>query len=443
MRDVPRRESRLGLGLLLACIVQNSPSTADRAAAWREEKLERQVSALATACDLEPALPLARPFDPRKLHVETAVSASEELEQLAGILREAESLVSRDPKATYPISRGRVAERLALFPWRFGVSPHDVAGWDAVAAGAGRVLSYMAAQGQPGERDDWGRLLQAQLLDVCGRRDESEALLDSFVTHGTGCGNCTAGRNDGLALARSVLAERRGQLDQAVLLLGDALCDDYGFGLRLDDAHVTRFGLLLLATGNAELGSCLLQRVVDLCPRTPGAEVARAALDQVGALRPPTFERLRALYVDVPEAEARFKSQAVRALGEHGFPESYAFLLQARLDGDDTALAALARLGDERCRELFEYTLRVKDVSEVLTALDGLELLDGGARPYVREALLSVRLFHGDDRFIGDAWLDKPLRRICGGGPDPEAALGGKPAEFFDSWLAWLEVNGL
>lgn len=440
MRDVPRLDQRMCLGLLLACIVQNAP---DPAATRRAEKRERQLSALATACDLEPPLPLARPFDPRQLHVETAVSAKEELEQLAVILREAESLVAQDARATYLISRGRLAERLALFPWRFGLSPGNVAGWDAVAAGAGRVLSHMTAQGQPREQDDWGRLLQAQLLDACGRRDQSEALLDGFITHGTGCGNCNEGREDALALARSVLAERRGQLEEAVLLLGDGLCDDYGFGLHLDDAHVTRFGLLLLATGDAELGPCLLQRVVDLCPRTPGAEVARAALEQVGALRPPTFERLRALYVDAPEDRSRFKSRAVRALGDHGFPESYAYLLQARLDGDDEALAGLARLGDERCRELFELTLRVKDVRDVITALEGLDALEGGARSYVREALRSVRLFHGDDRFIGSAWLDKPLRRICGGGPDPAAALSKDPAEFFDSWSTWLEANGL
>jgi len=80
-----------------------------------------------------------------------------------------------------------------------------------------------------------------------------------------------------------------------------------------DDTAATRLGLLLYTTGREIDGLGVLQQVVDLMPGTHGAEVATAVLEQAGALRAPTAEHLRSIYLDgLPTNDVRRKEAQAR-----------------------------------------------------------------------------------------------------------------------------------
>lgn len=68
----------------------------------------------------------------------------------------------------------------------------------------------------------------------------------------------------------------------------------------------------------------MLQRVVDLFPRTPGDQVARAALTQQDRLVEPTFARLVAMHDDKLDLSGRY--QVREAVVLHGFPEAIDWL---------------------------------------------------------------------------------------------------------------------
>jgi hypothetical protein len=91
---------------------------------------------------------------------------------------------------------------------------------------------------------------------------------------------------------------------------------DSGWRDLTDDASLARLGLLMLQSGRPE-GACVLQLVADLDPDTPGAEVARSALTQIGALRESTPERLIRVYVlglDPFDARALLATRMLRGL---------------------------------------------------------------------------------------------------------------------------------
>jgi len=146
------------------------------------------------------------------------------------------------------------------------------------------------------------RLFRWQLLRLAGREAEAADVLDSLdarVRATPGCFNCIAWDEGQLLLRRSEVAEARGEWSRAADLLRQGLgAGAYTGWLNLSDvSSVTRLGLLLVHQARPE-GVALLQLVVDLLPGTPGAELARAALIQVGALREATPERIRRVYVD-------------------------------------------------------------------------------------------------------------------------------------------------
>ena len=432
--------ARLQLAIPLLGLAFTAPLLAQNE---HESKATRQESGFDALCAIEsPAVP-TRQFDPRRLVVDAAVTPEQELESIAAALSEP-AVQGWGWRRIYDED---VQGRLALFPWRFGVEPTDVAGWPAVESAAAQLLEVVVAEGSAfasTANNTHAQLLEVLLLDLSGHRAEADERLGSMTITYRGCGNCREGREDSLASARAVLAERSGQIEIAIDLLEESLSDDYNPAVQLSsDAEAARYGLLQLLGGRADRGVCVLQRLVDLRPGTPGAEVARAALEQIGALRVPTAERLRTLYLDASDVHKELRALAIAALGAHRFRESYAALLEAQLAGERGALAALARLRDERCRELFELTLAHKDTDDVATALEGLDGLEGGARGYVASALRSQQRFHGDGRYHGRYRLDKALRSICGGGPDQADVLDATTEQYFADWFAWLSAHGL
>ncbi len=383
---------------------------------------------------------ISRPFDPAALHVEATTTPEAQMVELLAMLRDAAATFRREPRH---IDSGQdLARALALFPWRFGLDARRQAGWQALADEARRVLEDVEAD--PARlpldgRDSYAELFRVQLLQLAGRDDEAaERLARLEVRHM--CGNCAAERTAVVNRRRSEAAERRGDVAEALALLESTVASPFGMGSRLGhDSDAARLGLLLLLAGRDTDGACVLQQAVDLFPGSPGAEVARAALGQLGALREPTPERLKVIYLDgLPEHDfrRRMAQQAMPALPDTR--GAFEILCDDARAGDLVALRSLAALRDPRARPLLQETLSTADrVNLVWEAALGLHALGDGQAPL--EAALR-RL--ADEQDLG-GWmaageLDEGLRRLLGDGPATVATDRAAVAAMARAWLAWL-----
>ena len=254
-------------------------------------------------CDIDPPVLTASAFDRSALAVNDAVASGQELALLHDQLGTfEEQLRSGDFWEAFATSTD-FEERRALFAVRFGGEPAALDAWQPVRDGARRMLAEVSAGKL--SLGDWtsdsnAALMRVMLLDVAGQTEEAEQALAAIrVQHS--CGNCASERSGRLDDRRSEAAERRGDAP-AALAFYDVSAPARFFGQAFHPlpraAHDARVGLLMLEAGRRWEAVCLLQQVVDLRPGTPGADVARRALDQIGSLRERDSARLRRVYID-------------------------------------------------------------------------------------------------------------------------------------------------
>jgi hypothetical protein len=277
----------------------------------RQPRLESQ-----DPCELHvPTIPQCD-FHRAEMVVVTQVSAEQEVRLLHGLLSAAERMLSAIDASNAWNQVVTLERRRAIFPLRFGRDPRSVAGWQAISDDAARMLAEIAAGhlalGTRADRCD-AAMFQATLLDLAGRTEEAERAIAGVVVEGSPMrlGLLAARLNE----RRSEFAERRG--DPAVareyLAASRASLKQVTAGFPRDVPE-TRFGIFLLAQQSESEGICLLQQIVDLMPTSPGAEVARAALLQAGALRPPEAERFRRMYIDGRGENDLWRFHALEAL---------------------------------------------------------------------------------------------------------------------------------
>ncbi len=417
-------------------------SAAQREARWKRERAE----AFDALCVRVDALPAQRPFDRSAMRPEPPIAATEELALLLRELQAAEALFRRDMSWQCWNHSRELAERLALFPWRFGKDPREVDGWAPIAAAANRLLAD--AEATPPAlafhlEDSYAALFRAQLLDLAGRRAEADkALADVRVQ--AWCGNCAAERTGVVKSRRAEAAEAHGDPVQALSLLDDCVSsffDSHRLNIG-NDIMLARYGLLMLQGGREAEGRCVLQLVAELRPGTPGAEVARAALLQMGALREPTLERLSLIWIDGAEERDPYRTAAVCAIASLQIPDAFERLAARRKAGDKAALAGLIALHDERTRPILESELYEGDLGAAQAAFSGLHALDGTAESYLRPFLERLAAPRGAPGLLDIGALDESLRAFCGDGPVLGRDEQFKDAPFAQAWLAWLAEQG-
>jgi len=267
-------------------------------------------------CEIEPPLPLKQPFDRAALVVPSSTTADAEAEALRVRLGEAEHALRKCDWWTAWRGEEEIDERRTLFATRFGTTLAATAAGRAMSDDAARLLASIErgdVDAGDVEQDSYAALFRVLLLDLAGRGDEATAALTAARAHHW-CGNCAAERDGKIQERRSEAAERRGDGPAALAFLDLARQSKFGFPVWPRAMTDTRHGLLMLEAGRDWTGTCLLQRVVDLFPGTPGAEVSRAVLQQVGALREPEPERIRRLYVEGREERDPLRKLAEAAL---------------------------------------------------------------------------------------------------------------------------------
>ncbi|HEX5010109.1 MAG TPA: hypothetical protein VFY71_06890 [Planctomycetota bacterium] len=269
-------------------------------------------------CSIDPPPPAVHPFDRSALVVESAVSAEREAQDLRAELLDAErKLKQPDSFDAWSIEED-IDQRRTLYVVRFGKDACKLPEWKAIADDAARILAEMEALDPPPvdwHADSYAATFRVLLLDLAGRSDEAARAL-SVARASHWCGNCLAGRQAELDARRSEAAERRGDMPAALVFLDRARSSPFTFSVPAA-ATDARHGLLMLDAGRESSGICLLQRVVDLFPKSAGAEVARAALLQMGALRQPNESRIRAMYVDGRAENNPLRMLALEALSPH------------------------------------------------------------------------------------------------------------------------------
>lgn len=393
-------------------------------------------------CTDLPAARATQILDHASLHVDSQARPESVLSDLADMLR---SVAARDQDGNVSINgslAGEISASLALFPWRFGSDPREQPGWGALLEEARRMLADVEADPARlplDEEDSSEELIRILLLDVAGRSNEAATRLERVQVHHY-CGNCAAARQAAVERRRSEMAERRGDLGEALERALAAIEGDSYMGRHLGtDAEATRLGMLLLQLGRSDEGLCVLQQVVDLSPGTAGAEVARAVLSRSGALRDPTRERLQAVYVDgLGRWDSRRPVAEFLARPPEPDLSSFERLVADARFGDLEAVRRLAALGDVRGREVFvELLERGQRVNLVWEAALGLHALGEGDMP-IRSAL--VRLAEEPDLggWMASRDLDLSAREVLGDGPRPDA-LPATLREAASAWLAWLD----
>lgn len=396
-----------------------------------------------------PTRPLAR----RSLRVETSVTPDAELLALRDELLALVANLDRGANYATWTQSEEISERLALFPWRFGIEPRDAGAWDDLALAAEQVLDRVEGRQDPelklSETDSYAQLLRCLLLELAGRTDDAATALEAVEVHHF-CGNCAAGRRAVVDRRRSEAAERRGETEKAVELLRKTLIDPYDFGSAMDAADpvtCTRCALLFAQTGREADAVALFQLVADLRPETPSAAVARAALRQMDAWIEPTVERLESVYIataqndDSRSPRLVHKRLALAALAHLDRAAAFARLAAAYDAGDESALDGMVELRDERARPYFERALGQGGAERFETALRGLQELDGGARPAVGRMLGRLAEPPREFHFVDTAALDARLRAICGGGPELSGFDRMKSEDLARAWLDWLRAH--
>jgi hypothetical protein len=202
--------------------------------------------------------------------------------------------------------------------------------------------------------------------------------------------------------------------------------------------------LLLLAGRDAE-GVGMLQQVVDLHPRTAEADVAAAALAQVGAPRETTPQRLRTVYIlPLGRRDPRRRAALDRLVAgrEGATAREFDDLVDACLAGDLAAWKQLATVHDMRASELLHEGLRSSEkIAIIVEAARGLFAREGSEVP-LAEAVARI----DDELFLQGPYtgaeLDAALRPLTGEGP----ALATDPAPDLHvaarAWRTWLASCG-
>jgi hypothetical protein len=267
-------------------------------------------------CEIEPPLPMKQRFDRAELDVPGSVTADDEADALRARFGEAE-VALRDCDAWKAWRLGEeIDQRRSLFSTRFGIRLEATAAGAAMTDDAARLLGSIERgdldAGDPAQ-DSYAALFRVLLLDLAGRGDEATGAL-AAVRARSWCGNCYIERDHIIQERRSEAAERRGDSAAALAFLDLARRSSFGFPEWPRAMTDTRHGLLMLEADSDWFGTCLLQRVVDLFPGTPGADVSRAALQQVGAFREPEPERIRRLYIEGREERDPLRMLAQEAL---------------------------------------------------------------------------------------------------------------------------------
>ena len=401
---------------------------------------------------VQPRTP-TRPLALHSLHVETSVTPAAELLALRDELLALVANLDRGAAYQSWTQSADISGRLTLFPWRFRIAPRELDAWDELSLAAEAVLDRVEGRAEPtlilSETDSYAQLLRCLLLELAGRSEESTTALAAVEVHHW-CGNCAAGRQAVVARSRSEAAERRGETAEALALLSSTLIDPFGFGSAMDAVDpvtCTRTALLFAQTGRDADAVLLFQLVADLQPGTPSAEVAHAALVQMGAWIEPSGERLEAAYIVRREGEpdrsprVRQRQLALAALGHVAGEAAFDRLAAACEEGQAGALAGLAERRDERARPYFERALAEGTADQLETALRGLQGLEGGARAAVRPMLVRLAQPGGRWCFFNEVSLDGLLRAICGGGPELRAVDQLKPEDLADAWLGRLAAH--
>jgi len=139
-----------------------------------------------------------RPLDLDSLRVKTAETSQAVLAQCARALAQAaRHFANGQPREGARPAAG-LAQRLALFPWRFGTHPSRVEGWGELVAAAREALADIEAEPSrmvlPPSRDDSAQLFLVQLLQLVGRDEEADERL-ARVESSHWCGTCSDGEN--------------------------------------------------------------------------------------------------------------------------------------------------------------------------------------------------------------------------------------------------------
>jgi hypothetical protein len=385
----------------------------------------------------------------------------------------------------HPDHTSLLAERLAVFPLRFGMELRDTPQWPAFQAKARGMLDEFDAakahgpsEAVPPEKaltDLWSRMSRCTLLEIVGRPDEAQALLDAAVVFGfDGCQHCTA--DNGLAVyqRRSEHSEWAGDLQGALRWQHDACFESStaltGINFPVCGPMVhARYGLLLCRTGHVEAGALVLRSVLGEVPPddqlTDAARRARADLQPIGAPTEaqlavaPRIARAELQRLGVPTDGSKIDLDEV-VLSWGGYWRSSAALLltdEGRPGWVEILAVRLAHEGDEWGSRTVAFDAEAFDhlrpaVEKVLLhddyglwsagpALRVAQGLRGGAEPYV-DRLLDRMTAAGTEIFSGTEGIDTALRWRHGGvGPAFPGTTKVEGAQFAAAWREWRAAH--
>ncbi len=327
---------------------------------------------------------------------------------------------------------------LDTFELRYGVQPGAAPGWGEVKLRAAALLSALEAQPKDDvyfNRDsaDTGICV---LLELSGREQEALSRLD-LIEPGGGCGNWMATVMQAVERRKAGIYQRKHDYKTALVHEEAARAQE---GLSLyrpaPDLDGVRYGFLLEKTKRGRAAIPVYQRVVDLCPKSKGAELATKRLEALRAFITPTARRIVKLYIE--SKESRDYDSAIYALAGHNFPESFDILvaqLQIAKNWErNRVIPALGELGDRRAIPLLlKFCSPDADHANRLHAVAALHSLGNDSEI---EPLLDLAA-RSDDRLDQD-FTDRILRQLYGDGPVIENTWEIEPREFSRRWTEWI-----
>lgn len=371
-----------------------------------------------------------------------AKCTSEELEsELKGVVKALQDVGRHMLKGTGVIEVvgrfGVFAYKLAVFEMRLGGPPDGVTGWSQLQAKAKSLLPRFKQLSQStGDLTDVSEY--CCLLAISGKPDAALKELDSTPLF-SDCWRWAAHLFVSRAREKSRIHQRAGRYAEALASQEEAM-ENLGPHSG-DDLLYTRYAFLLEKKGRVKKAIPQYQRVCDLYPDSECCEVARAALDNLGALVAPSAKRFVDTYLTGRDY-TEDRQFAIAALAEHKLPGALE-ALGGRLEGaqdweTSNILYALGNLGDKRAVPLLRGFVEsgysdssLDDLS--LPALKSLGAL--GDRSQVVWYLKKIKSTKGRDYF---SWENNVLRKIHGGGPEISDKQLVDNTLFADAWLEWL-----